>query len=461
MRRWFPVACSAFFLFTALQWIACPILVSYDGNEYIMLGDLLGSPAFRAEWNPIRTPGFPLALRVAFYFLGRSALAAQLVPLLCGALGCVLIADSIRHLFGEAAGIVTLFLLGLFPTLVAFQHMVLTETGTFFFLALLVRIGVRTPETSRAAWLRAAAFALVLSAGYMWRQSIFALIPVLAILQALTARRVATGRRLLLPLAQAALILLVPLILTRPWTAIFPKTNFGARMMLDFALMQYAIPPSHPALAPIAGEYRALRTTVDLERHPSGLPWMEISNLGARLSLPPTPLAANLYYLRIVSRHPSWYLRGVARTLKLFIGLDATSEAKNMRAMVLHPEARYSLVDRGPSKIEARNRADLMQPSPPGALRRLLARLVLPYDALVPLSSLAVMLLFVIALIRRDEPLLFLSGIPGAYVLAHAVFLMSIDRFVVPTWPIALACTVALAAYALRALQESRRRARR
>lgn len=437
-----PVAALLFTSLYLCHWFAIPILITYDGHEYLQLGELFGSNAFWQQWNPLRTPGFPLALQAAFSLLGRNALAAQAVPLAFGAFGCLLIADSVRRVAGEWAAAATLVAVGFYPTLVAYEHMVLTETGTFFFLALAVRLGVATPRTIRAAWLRALGFGLIMTAAYFWRQTTLAILPLLAGLQASVAWRLAAGRkRVLLAALQAAVVLILPLALRHPWAARFPATSFDARVLLDFAMRQAVIPPEEPALAPIAEEYRAAVAQAEEAGDPAGIPWPVVSQLGTRVSLPPMADEAMRYVSRLIAKYPGRYAGGVARTLWLFAGFDGgVGENKKMRGWILAPATDHSLFALGPERVPPRDRQDFERRIPPGRLRQVLGWLCRPYDLLLAVCSFATGGLFVSAFVRRNDALICLSGVPLTFAAAHAVLLMSMDRFMMPIYPLTLAC---------------------
>lgn len=451
LSRPFLLAVLAFTVLCLRHWITLPIYITYDGHEYILLADLLGTDRFWEEWNPIRTPGFPLALKVSLSILGRNSLAAQSVPVALGALGCLLVADSVRRILGQWAAAITLLVLGFFPTLVAFEHVVLTETGTFFFLALLVRLGVWAPTTVRDAWLRALAFALALTAGYFWRQTVIVVAPWLALLQAVTVSRLIQGRRrYLIAALQIGLVLLLPLASRLPWTSRFPHTNFGVRLLLDFAMRQAVVPPEDPLMAPIAYEYRLALAAAEREGMVPGIPWPEVSRLGALIALEPTAQGARWQFVRLIAKYPTRYAVGVGRTLRFVAGFDGGKcESKNMRWLILSPASTQSLIGGGPEQIVARNTRDFTREAQPGTLRRALWWLSGPYDRLLMVCNLLTVGLFLVALVRRDQALLAVSGVPVIFALAHAVLLISMDRFMVPIYPLTLACgilTVFLAA---------------
>jgi hypothetical protein len=73
-------------------------------------------------------------------------------------------------------------------------------------------------------------------------------------------------------------------------------------------------------------------------------------------------------------------------------------------------------------------------------LRRLLGRLIRPFQWLLIACNLAAVALLALSLLRRDLGLLALSGTAAVFALIHALLLLSIDRFMLPVYPVTLAC---------------------
>lgn len=84
--------------------------------------------------DAFRPPVYPIFLALILSFPGADVPDVRLVQALLGTLGCLAGWAAVRRLAGERAAVVTLLVLGLFPTLVGFTHMVLSEN---VFIALL------------------------------------------------------------------------------------------------------------------------------------------------------------------------------------------------------------------------------------------------------------------------------------------------------------------------------------
>jgi 4-amino-4-deoxy-L-arabinose transferase-like glycosyltransferase len=447
-----------FFLVTIGHWVALPTLITWDGHEYLALSEVLGSDRFPREWSWLRTPLFPLGLKLSFALLGRNPLAATGVPLLMAVMGCLIVASSVRRIAGDGAAALSLVLLAAYPTLVAFEHAILTETGTFFFVALALRLSLAVPETRRAVWGKVLALGLVLAAGYYWRQSILALAPWFALLHVLAERGRRKGRRGFLELAlQASVLLLLPWLLKTPWSIRFDTGDRNARVLQAFAVKQVLVPIDDPQVANVSGDYAAAVESFEKTGAWSGMPWSEASRIAARLDRPSSS-GAFAYLAPLAVRHPARYAAGVSRTLLLFTGFDDRGESSIpiFRALVLSPSSSGAQIGEGPEPAASRFRRELDHRTTTGLLQRLLWSLRGVFDSGLIVCNVATMALLLISVRSRDSRLLAVSGTPVVFALAHALFLLSIDRFMVPIYPITIACGI-LAAAALFAARPFRK----
>src|SRR5690349_21173795 len=168
---------------TFIYALCFPLVVSPDGMEYTRLAYVLFSHDFVSEWNFYRTPLFPLSLRAAFFLGGQQPESALLVTTLLGLVGTLLLGATVRRIATGTSGAITLLILAVYPVLIGYEHSLLSETGTFFFLALLLFLFtwfVTSPSSK--GWSYAFAICLVLAAGYYWRPTIIYLSPVMAVL---------------------------------------------------------------------------------------------------------------------------------------------------------------------------------------------------------------------------------------------------------------------------------------
>jgi 4-amino-4-deoxy-L-arabinose transferase-like glycosyltransferase len=443
LKRPLPLAIAFFLAVTCGHFIALPLLITWDGHDYVDLADVLGSPRFPGDWRLLRAPLFPLGLKISFLIFGRGPLAAELVPLVMAVLGCLLLASSVRRVAGERAAAATLALLALYPALIAFEHAILTETGTFFFLALSLRLSLWNPRTPADAWKKALGLGLALGAGYYWRQALFLLAPWFALLHVLSIPGPIHGNRRGLALAglQAILVMLLPWSFGAPWRMELGAerlSSLNATVMNSFVIRQAVIPPEDGRVASVRETYRAAIGHADPL---AGIPWREIPGITSGMAPVWKQEGTLRWFASIAGEYPGRYARAVGRTLLLFAGLDsAENEIHDNSNLVLSPDVQGSLIGAGRPPLMEKDRRELAMSTGDGLLRAGLRGLVRPYAWLVIAGNLATLGLLAFSLWRRDLGRLAFSGTAAVFALSHALPLFSIPRFMLPVYPITLAC---------------------
>jgi 4-amino-4-deoxy-L-arabinose transferase-like glycosyltransferase len=454
--RPFALAAAFFLLVTAAHWIALPILVTWDGHEYLDLSDVLGSERFPHDWLWLRAPLFPFGLKLSFAIFGRNHLSATAVPLAMAVLGCFLVASCVRQVAGTWNASLSLVALAVYPTLITYEHALLTETGTLLFVALALRLALWKPETSSASWAKAVCLGFVLSAGYYWRQSILWLTPWFSLLHVLS-QHASRKRRALTAFLQVLLVLLLPWLLKTPWTHFVAEGNQNAYVVQAFAIKQELVPADDPTMARVAAEYReAIEKTEKLGSW-SGLPWNQVSRLQAKVNGPSSSAVG--FLVPLIARYPARYAAGVGRTLLFFAGFDGAENENNIyRTLVLSPALPDAKIEEGPAGISDRVRQDLFHKTTPGSLQQALWALCGTFDYALIVFNIATIALLAVAVRRRDYVLLAVSGTPVYFALVHAALLLSINRFMVPVYPFTLSLGIALAADLVRRLPRQLRR---
>lgn len=455
-----PLAIAFFLVFSFLHFVSLPLLVTWDGGEYIDLADVLGSERFPRDWQVLRTPLFPFSLKMSFSILGKGPLAAELVPFSMGVLGALLVASSVRRIAGDRAASGVLVMLALYPTLAVFDHAILTETGTFFFLACLLRLCLWRADAVRMSWMKALSLGLVLSVGYYWRQTLFLLAPWFVLVHLLSCRDLFRDRRRGWALAglQALLICALPWGLTQPWLAYFDPALLKTRdavVLRSFVIRQAVLPPEDARLALVREEYRQAIARTKEKGFLSGLPWPEVTPIANKI---PPPKEKLRWFVSVICQYPGRYAAGVGRSLLFFAGFDAAeNEPKIYRQMLLSPVIRGSLIGAAPEPGAERLKSEFSLSTGPGLLKLALRGLGFVYDRLLIVCNGMVLCLFAFALARRDPDLLAFSGTPVLWALAHALTLMSLNRFMVPVYPITLAGGVVASILASRRLRRGAR----
>ncbi|MCX6631402.1 MAG: glycosyltransferase family 39 protein [Candidatus Solibacter sp.] len=452
-EKWIYRSAIAFVLvFWVAHVVSLPVEITYDGLGYIDLSDVLGSPRFPADWNQSRTPLLPLSLKIAFLVFGRQAISAILVPALYALAGILLLGASVKRVGGRLAAAGTLVLVSVFPTLVAYQHSVLTESGSFFFVSLTLYILL---SPSKRPWLRTAALALALGAGFYWRQNVLTLAPVAALLLGFGMwREFRTPFREflrthhpaeLLPLwplaAHMLAVVLVSALLTMPWSPYLQTAALRDVSLQQGVLRQSLLPPEHPFVGPYRDDYyRAIRSSIYHRNYLSGMRWDLMSELAGKIWARPVPKPMPQFFLELVKQNPGRYLNGLGRTLLFYAGVNGVeSDNRSFRDEILSETLQGSKISVGPEPLRSRIQHDFEQRTTSSLIMRFVRGMIFVYEPLLILASILTVLGLATAILLRDVRLLAFCAIPCAYALSYAVILVSLDRFMVPVYPLSLA----------------------
>jgi hypothetical protein len=437
--------CFAFLIFVT-HVVALPLRVPYDGLGYIDLADVLFSGRFPKNWYPSRTPLFPLSLKASFWLLGRQPHAAILVTSTAALAGILLLGAAVRRLAGESVASLAVILVSMFPVLIVYQHSVLTEAGTFFFIAMILYLLLWPGRGRNSSWCKAAGLAAVLGAGYYWRQNVMVLTPVAAFFHWCGARnasgshssaQAAHGRAGLASLSQAALIAVVPVLLSSFWNPYLDQKGLRDVTLKQGMLRQALLPPEHPYV----GEYReayfdAIRASLYEGNFYSGTRMELLASLSEKIYSRPMDRPVPAFFLDLVVHYPGRYLSGLGRTLIFFAGGNgAESDNRIGRDEVLSPGSKIS---GGPEPLRSRIEKDFQQRPAPAALLHLFRRIGPYYDCWLIVAHAITAVGVLLALLWRDLRLSICCGVPAVYTLGYAVLLVSLDRFVAPVYPIVI-----------------------
>jgi hypothetical protein len=427
--------------------ISLPIVVTYDGLGYIDMADVLGSARFPRDWLENRTPLYPALLKISFWLFGRQPLAAMFVGTSMAAAGIVILGFAIRRIAGSTAAAALMVLLSLFPTLIAYEHCILTEAGTFFFFAVLVAAALWIPLSRSALNWKTGALALALTVGFYWRQNLLALAPVLALVIVVDALRLhwpAGWRERSLLLARAACVIALPYLLSKPWDRYSDPALVTDITLKQGIVRQALLPPDDPVAAPCRAEYEsAIADSMSGGNFYSGVAWRRLNAVSPKcfgqFSLRETPRL----FLSLVRKYPGRYLAGFGRTVLFFSGFPGSeSDNRSYRDLVFSRTLNGSKISDGPEPLHTRISEQFRQNSTQSVVLRLLRALFMPYDLLVIASVFIGAGVLIWSLAVRDCPSFILSALPLWYLLCYAVFLVSIDRFMVPVYPVLISGSV-------------------
>ena len=455
-RRIFAGAIIFSCLMCIAHMISLPLGISYDGHVYIDLADVLGSPRFPADWNIARTPLFPLALKLSFWAFGRQPMAAIFVPSAIALIGILALGATVKRITGPVAGAVTLVLLSLFPTLVAYQHFVLTETGSFSFLTMMVGVSLWYPANQRQEWIKATGMALLLGLGYYWRQNLLSMGLLFAILHGVgswrmrsmavpavsTLRERALRHRALI--LQVAMIALAPYILAQPWR-VYTNDQALRDIMLKFGIVKQALPsPEDPLIGENADAYqRAIQLSLYNGHLYSGLRADLSTSLSNKIFSKPSGESAPWLFLHLVEKYPDRYMDGVGRTLLLFAGARGLQDENEIfREQILSPSFLGSKISEGPQPIYLADKEDFLQRSKPSLVLWLLRRNERFYDLLIMAGFGMTILGLFGSLVIRSVALFTICATPIFYIMPYLLTLSAVDRYAFPIHPVVLAVVV-------------------
>ncbi|HUT03977.1 MAG TPA: glycosyltransferase family 39 protein [bacterium] len=119
----------------------------------------------------------PLILALSYYLLGPgNLLVYRLIMALLGVATCWLVFDVARGIFGKRAALLALLVLAVYPALIYFSGVVLTETLFLFLFAAFINLIIRFRERPQL-WLAALAGA-VWTLGFLTKSTMAGMLPV-------------------------------------------------------------------------------------------------------------------------------------------------------------------------------------------------------------------------------------------------------------------------------------------
>ena len=465
---YFHASMSVTILFTFVHVAALPLVVSYDGMEYAHLANVLLSQPLVPNWDFLRTPLFPLVLKAMFQIAGEQQHAVLSVTAMFGLGGVLLMGSAVRQIVGSIGGAIALILMACYPVLIGYQHMLLSETGTFFFLALLVRCLVSFNQSAnRQSLMFPLVIATTIVLGYYWRPTILYLSPFVTIVYVLVILAPSPGsprpytvmlRSFRKRIPRCAAVTLVigigPWLAAYPWLAIAPQKGPDTALPIG-AFKQALIPPGDPSLGSLNARYEIAVQSCS----PKGT----LSFAGLRAVGPNSDLMQNVVGVvrrigmgHLILKYPSRYIAGVARTAIFFLGLRGYPE-EDENSFFSHAVFRDWPPGQTLEQAVGWNKSlDQFSPeeySGGGGLGSV-------FDVLFPVYSWGILVASSLSLgwliwsIWKANVLgITMAGIPFAFLFVHALTLLTAVRYVVPIQPLFLANLVILVCLVLRRAQ--------
>jgi 4-amino-4-deoxy-L-arabinose transferase-like glycosyltransferase len=422
--------------------IALPLLITWDGHGYVRLAHILNDARAAGNWDYLRTPLYPAALKLFFAFLGESAGAVLLLQALYGFAGTVLLGSVMRRVAGTGWAAACILLLSFHPALITYQHILLTEPGTYFFLALTMWVAV-VPVRYPAR--QAAAVAFALAAGFYHRQSLLYVAPAAGLVFLIVHAMQAPGRADRIgavrkrTLAYAAGIACVPFLLAWPWQQLpAVKTRINGGVLAYGMAKQALIPPGHEVWGPA----RSLYEDVIRQSTRNGSLPLDGLRHGLELSITEIIVArsqdVSRLFVEVVVQAPWTYVRKVTQTWLYYAGIAGwPSDSALFRETILSGGAATIIGEGPPGGRNLRPEFSRQSPNVPG-LRRVLRVIAPLYDVLMFLSVLALPFGVVIGVAARNPALVAASLLASCFLAANAAVLNAQDRMAAPALGLAL-----------------------
>jgi hypothetical protein len=442
-------------------------MISWDGYLYVQLADILGTSQFPSKWDFLRTPLFPLSLKMAFVVGGKNPLSVIVLNTFFGMTGILLIVSVIKQTWGRFSAAIALLLLSFYPTLIVYEHCLLSEVSTFFCLAIIIKL-LSDSRPQYRFFLKALFLMLGVTIGYYFRPTLLYLSPLVGLLFGLSLWKPGVHpeemKRFMQP-HRLVIIMTIVLIAVGPFAAAYPWKQIskdGSRRMAQQIIWgfvkQAAIPLNSPLLGAAADKYsESIKQSLNnghlmMDGVRSDALFYEVAysiykEYGSRLGdfLGPA-----------IFKAPQRYLKRVIATLLYFTGFPGIeSETQAFTGMVLSDDTGSKLWP-GPESIRQDIERDFSRPGGKNFSLPFMLRSLNPFFSVLIIAGwVATVFIFIVGCFRWEGRLLAFSTIPLAFSLMHALTLMANDRVIMPVHPLVLVNLVLASAIIFRPLKKA------
>ena len=430
----------------ALLAVQLKTILTSDSQQYIWLSNIIFQDKWTESWDFLRTPLYPISIKVFSAVFGKTVLALDLINVALSSAGLLLLASIFWPHRGAVA---TMCCLGiLFSDQLAYENMALSEIGTFFFIALTIRVLLAEKLILKLPLAMALILGLTISVGYYWRPTILYLSLPSSVLYFWVLRRAKSINFSKIALC-LGLIIVIPATLSLPWRSELKKGDRTGDMYLFGAISQAAIPETLPKLQPsFIEEYRLGASKVRNDfwgLEVSGLEDSDVYPLMRQIHQQ-TNMTGEEIFTYSIKNNTTQYLAGVFRTMAFYFGaLPKENENRLFANWVSGLEKKSPSVLKAPDYVNQHENIRLFDNQPSHFLIQNLFRLTIPvFAAIVLLANLMLLIALPTSLRLKDYQLLVLSSIPLYWYSIHAVILQSINRQAFPCYLIAMAAAIKL-----------------
>ncbi|MCS7042604.1 MAG: hypothetical protein NZR01_07410 [Bryobacteraceae bacterium] len=414
---------------------ALPTVLTFDSQQYLYLADLLGSPAPWTRWDPLRTPLFMILLKGAFLLLGRNAWAWLLLQGGFAAATAMLVHSALRRAGHPRAAALAALLVALCPTLVAYQHMLLTEMASGFFLTLLAWL-LAAPGSR--PWPRTAALTAAAIAACYCRPTFATLIPVLGLLRLIQlhlARQPAGSLRL--AWLHALVVALAPALAAWPWLQWSERTGRSAQQLLYGVIRQAVLDARHPLLHGVEARYSAAAARAAVHGRLPACGLRDNDEYPLMGAVSPRVRGSLVLLLDVIRSSPARYADGVLRTLRCYALPPEDRSENHLLRTIVFDRPSSTLFPAIPPYTGAVTPA-LSRPAALPAAGRAFRALELPFDLAAAAALFCLPFALALGILARDTLLVAWPLLGIAFVAANALVLNPLDRMLVPALPLLL-----------------------
>jgi 4-amino-4-deoxy-L-arabinose transferase-like glycosyltransferase len=450
-RNVYRAALAACAAFQVMHFLALPLVMSPDGLEYVALSERFGSSGFFEQWSYVRMPLYPLMLRGSFDLFGRTPGAALLPGALLGFIGAWVLAAEIGRARGELAGAAALVVLSAYPLLAGYEHTVLTETGTFCALSLVVVMLSRLARhgiTFRTMVL----LGVTLAVGYLFRATTIAVLPGVILVGAVIAyRSIGSTHQSRLALVAGVLVVAgLPFAAMRLWSAGGRDARIGSAF--GYTLTYYLA--AHGMLR--SGDLGDAAAAYDKAKDAAAGQRTALVELSPIVAERLHAVDGKRLLREAIVTTPRAYLAALSRTALVFAGVPPQGSENHLflsNVLSLSVPGSKCVCPDADQPAFARTFAQAGHRTPVQYFLKIVTPL---YAGFVILGAAATLVGFAVGLRRADPALLAGTAVPMAFAAAHVVLLLGSDRFAMPVFPLALANLVVFASVLIRSVSVAR-----
>lgn len=412
------------FLVSILSLLNLPALISYDGHYYIRMAEILFTRLSFTEWFWIRTPLYPLQIKLSLFLFGENATSLVIANLFLSSIAILIIFNTSIKYLGCFAAMILAIVLILMPSRIAYSQAVLTESGAFLFITLSWLFFLEMPKSLIKSILIAIALAVL---GFYYRLTLIYVLPLLAFVVAI---RFVPKFNVKLFSTISFTICFFSIFLVCPWLYKILTSHVAGVDVLLGKFKQGIVPQEAFSDVNAANEYNGL---VKKTFTNNGLKFDGLSDAQAHKYFPfiNAEKRQELKSYKDMLIRPKVHFYAFARSFLALSGLPqhhSKNELYRNRALLLEG----SNVLAGPEHLDREIRQRFERIHTTSSFGVFVSKLSVFYEILIFLGFFCSLLL----LPTRFMPVALL---PFVYVFFHALLFLSVDRYSFPVQPIVIA----------------------